>query len=63
MAVRRATDPPTVGDWDGNGSDTIGVYRSGMFYLRNDLTSGPAESSVAFGDTGTSRSGAWQSAR
>jgi hypothetical protein len=34
-----------AGDWDGNGSDTIGVYRpsSGVFYLRNSNTQGVAD--------------------
>ena len=28
------------GDWDGNGVDTIGIYRSGNFYLRNSNSTG-----------------------
>jgi Big-like domain-containing protein len=28
-------DYPVVGDWDGDGVDTIGVYRDGVFYLSN----------------------------
>jgi hypothetical protein len=34
-------DIPRVGDWDGNGYDTVGVFRGGVWYLRNANTSGP----------------------
>jgi hypothetical protein len=30
-------DVPVVGDWDGNGSQTQGVFRSGAWYLTNAL--------------------------
>jgi hypothetical protein len=38
-------DLPVVGDWDGNESDTVGLYRpsDGFFYGRNRNTSGIAE--------------------
>jgi hypothetical protein len=45
-------DYPVVGDWDGNGTDTIGVYRNGVFYLRNSNTVGYGEISVTFGAAG-----------
>ena len=40
---------PLVGDWDGNGTDTIGLYDPvwSMFYLRNTLTTGMADLGVA----------------
>ncbi|MBK7454269.1 MAG: hypothetical protein IPJ46_11310 [Anaerolineales bacterium] len=44
-----AGDYPVAGDWDGNGTDTIGIYRNGMFYLRNSNTVGFANLSFAFG--------------
>jgi len=44
-----AGDYPVVGDWDGNGTDTIGVYRNGVFYLRNSNTLGIANLTVTFG--------------
>ena len=31
-----ADDVPLACDWDGNGTDTPGVFRRGRFYLRND---------------------------
>jgi hypothetical protein len=45
-------DVPVVGDWDGNGTATIGVYRNGTFYLRNENTIGFAEIVFAFGNPG-----------
>jgi len=45
-------DYPVVGDWDGNGTDTIGVYRNGVFYLRNSNSLGFADITVAFGSPG-----------
>jgi len=47
-----AGDYPVVGDWDGNGTDTIGIYRNGVFYLRNSNTLGFADFTVAFGSPG-----------
>jgi len=47
-----AGDYPVVGDWDGNGTDTIGVYRNGTFLLRNSNTVGFANLNFAFGQTG-----------
>ena len=36
---------PIVGDWDGNGTDTVGLYdpTDSIFYLRNSNTTGIAE--------------------
>ena len=45
-------DYPVVGDWDGNGTVTIGVYRNGQFFLRNENTIGFAELVFAFGQPG-----------
>jgi hypothetical protein len=45
-------DCPIVGDWDGNGTDTIGIYRNGTFYLRNSNTIGFADLVFAFGVQG-----------
>ncbi len=42
-------DLPITGDWDGDGIDTVGVYRDGIFYLRNSNTSGFADVAVPFG--------------
>jgi hypothetical protein len=45
-------DYPVVGDWDGNGTVTIGIYRNGSFYLRNSNTIGFADVVFPFGSPG-----------
>ena len=40
-------DIPVVGDWDGNGTETIGIFRGGTWYLRN--ANGPGAPDLAFG--------------
>jgi hypothetical protein len=47
-----AGDYPVVGDWDGDGDATIGVYRNGNFLLRNSNTLGFADLVFAFGAPG-----------
>jgi hypothetical protein len=47
-----AGDYPVVGDWDGNGTATIGIYRNGNFYLRNANTIGFADVVFPFGAPG-----------
>jgi hypothetical protein len=45
---------PLVGDWDGNGTDTIGFYapHESEFMLRNALATGAADVSYAYGAAG-----------
>jgi hypothetical protein len=45
---------PVVGDWDGNGTTTIGVFDPsiGNFYLRNSNSAGVADLSIFFGGSG-----------
>ena len=45
-------DYPVVGDWDGSGDATIGIYRNGCFYLRNSNTIGFADLVIPFGTPG-----------
>lgn len=47
-----AGDYPVVGDWDRNGTTTIGIYRNATFYLRNSNTIGFADLAVPFGAVG-----------
>ena len=48
-----AGDTPVVGDWNGDGSDSIGVMTpSGLWRLRLDLSTGPADSEFSFGYSG-----------
>lgn len=44
-------DIPFVGDFDGDGIDTVGLFRpsTGVFYLKNTHTEGPADIEFAFG--------------
>lgn len=43
---------PVKGDWDGNGSDTLGEYCGGWWYLRNSNTPGPPDVTVNYGAAG-----------
>ena len=45
-------DRPIVGDWDGDGIDTVGVVRGNAFYLHNSNTSGRADVAFEYGDSG-----------
>ena len=45
-------DYPVVGDWDGDGTATIGIYRGGSFYLSNSNTVGFADWVFPFGQAG-----------
>jgi hypothetical protein len=47
-----ASDIPIVGDWNGDGIDTPGVYRSGAFLLRNSNTTGDIDIIVYLGIAG-----------
>ncbi len=48
-----ATDTPIMGDWNGDGIDTPGVFRNdGTFHLRNSNSSGPADLAFFFGQNG-----------
>jgi hypothetical protein len=47
-------DVPFVGDFDGDGIDTVGLYRqsSGFVYFRNSLTTGVADLDFFYGNPG-----------
>ena len=45
-------DKPIVGDWDGDGIDTIGIYRVDTFFLRNTNTNGFADIIFTLGSVG-----------
>ena len=45
-------DYPVVGDWDGNGTTTVGIYRGNTFFLRNENTIGFATIVFDFGQVG-----------
>ena len=45
---------PVVGDWNGDGRDTLGLWddHSATFYLRNSNTPGPPDAQVRNGSPG-----------
>jgi SpoIID/LytB domain protein len=43
---------PLVGDWDGDGKDSVGLYRGGVWSLRNVLSAGPADLTLRYGLAG-----------
>jgi hypothetical protein len=47
-------DAPFVGDFDGDGIDTVGLYRTstGFVYFRDSLTTGIADFAFFYGDPG-----------
>jgi uncharacterized repeat protein (TIGR01451 family) len=47
-----AGDKAVTGDWNGDGIDTIGVFRGGTFFLRNSNNSGFGDTTVAYGQAG-----------
>jgi hypothetical protein len=40
------------GDWTGTGRDSLGIHRSGTFYLTNDLGRGSTDAVVPYGNAG-----------
>lgn len=40
---------PVVGDWDGNGTTTPGIFRDGTWYLRNTNTPGGVDAFIPWG--------------
>jgi hypothetical protein len=52
LAYGDHADEVYVGDWDGNGSDTLMVRRGNAFHARNSATSGAADVVFSYGDRG-----------
>ena len=50
--LRRPGYTPVVGDWNGDGIDTIGVYVNGWWYLRNAASGGSPSNIVNYGAAG-----------
>jgi hypothetical protein len=48
----RPGDVPICGDWDGNGTDGIGVRRGATWFLRNAISAGPAHGQFNYGQAG-----------
>ena len=45
-------DVAVMGDWDGNGTETPGVFRGGQWHLRNSNSTGVGDVSLGFGNPG-----------
>jgi hypothetical protein len=43
---------PVIGDWAGDSSSGIGIFRNGLFLLRNSVTTGGADLTFSYGTTG-----------
>ncbi|MEA2686604.1 MAG: hypothetical protein QOE93_1799 [Actinomycetota bacterium] len=43
-------DFPLMGDWDGNGTKTPGVFRAGTWFLRNSNSTGVADAAFGYGN-------------
>ena len=41
-----------MGDWDGDGKDTLAVRRGNIYYVRNSLTTGRADTQITYGNPG-----------
>lgn len=52
FAHGKAGDRAIAGDWNNDGTDTIGFYRSGDFYLRNSNSSGSSDLTFSFANPG-----------
>lgn len=52
LAYGRAGDEVLVGDWNGDGKDTLAVRRGTTFYVNNDLAGGNASIKFNYGRTG-----------
>jgi SpoIID/LytB domain protein len=48
----QAGDIPLACDWNGDGVETLGVFRAGVFFLTDTPGSGTAETTFAFGQRG-----------
>jgi hypothetical protein len=59
-------DKPFVGDFDGDGDETVGLHResTGLVYYRNEHTQGNADNAFLFGNPGDRLiAGDWTGAR
>ncbi|MGJ9452494.1 LamG-like jellyroll fold domain-containing protein [Actinotignum sp. GS-2025c] len=47
----RAADQVLIGDWDGDGKETLAVRRGNQVFIQNSLTGGVADEVISFGRT------------
>src|SRR6476619_2984300 len=46
-------DWPVTGDWDGDGTTSVGIWRGNTFHLRNSNSEGPADLTFRYGSSAT----------
>lgn len=49
LAYGRRRDRPVAGDWDGDGDDTVGLYRGGPWFLRSTVEVGFTTTTFSLG--------------
>jgi hypothetical protein len=49
LAYGRPGDTVLVGDWDGDGTDTLAVRRGREYHVKNSISGGPADAVAAYG--------------
>ena len=49
IAYGRADDTVLVGDWDGDGVDTLAVRRGSSYFVKNSISGGAADKVIAYG--------------
>ena len=52
VAFGQRGDTPLACDWNGDGTDTAGVFRAGVFHVTDAAGSGSAQASFGFGQSG-----------
>ncbi|MDD9207877.1 hypothetical protein PU560_15585, partial [Georgenia sp. 10Sc9-8] len=52
LTYGRHDDEVFVGDWDGDGTDTLAIRRGATFHVRNALDGGPADVAFTYGRAG-----------
>ena len=56
IAYGHEEDLVLVGDWDGDGLDTLAVWREARYYFKNSIEGGEADLVILYGKTAGSLS-------
>ena len=49
VSYGKADDAVLVGDWDGDGRDSLAVRRGNTYYVKNEIAAGEADLVVSYG--------------
>jgi hypothetical protein len=52
FAFGEATDVPLIGDWNGDGTETVGVFRNGRWFFKNANAGGFDDGFFDYGQAG-----------